>query len=335
MTRVEAIPIPLPHVGSVNAWLMRGDPLTLVDTGPRSAQALDALERGLAERGLRVEDIELVIGTHHHHDHVGLAATIKRRSGARIAVLAATAQYGERYLENVARDRRVAWELMAANGVPVDLLIVGDALWEYIGATAENFDADLRLAQGDRLRAGGRELRVVARPGHSRTDTLFVDLAGRLAFVGDHLLAKISPNTEIYQTPGGSRSRSRVDYLNGLRRTVQMPLERFLAGHGPVVRSARDVARREFAQHGRRCERIIRVLERGPATAFGIARHLWSETIVHEQPLLVVWEVLGHLDLMLAAEIAVEHTGDDGSSRYSLVRLATRDPGVPRFVNAA
>jgi glyoxylase-like metal-dependent hydrolase (beta-lactamase superfamily II) len=335
MTRVEAIPIPLPHVGSVNAWLMRGDPLTLVDTGPRSEQALDALERGLAGRGLRLEHVELVIGTHHHHDHVGLAAAIKRRSGARIAVLAATAQYGEGYLENVACDRRFARELMACNGVPGDLFGASEDLWRYIGATAENFDADVRLADGDHIRAGGRDLRVVARPGHSRTDTLFVDATERLAFVGDHLLAKISPNTEIYAMPDGGRSRSRVDYLNGLRRTARVPLERLLPGHGPAVYSAGELVRREFAQHRRRCKRIIGVLEQGPATAFAIARQLWSEAIVREQPLLVVWEVLGHLDLMLAAGVAVESAGEDQSLRYSLARLAKRDPGGPQFVNAA
>ncbi len=71
MAAIDAIPIPLPHVGSVNAWLLRGDPVTLIDTGPRSDEALDALERGLRLRGMQVEDIELVIATHHHHDHVG------------------------------------------------------------------------------------------------------------------------------------------------------------------------------------------------------------------------------------------------------------------------
>ena len=74
--------LPLAHVGSVNAWLLRGDPLTLVDTGPRDDGALAALEDGLRREGLRLEDIELVLATHHHLDHVGLAATIQRRSGA-------------------------------------------------------------------------------------------------------------------------------------------------------------------------------------------------------------------------------------------------------------
>jgi glyoxylase-like metal-dependent hydrolase (beta-lactamase superfamily II) len=53
MNRIVAIPLPLPHVRSVNAWLLRGDPLTLIDTGPRADGALAALEQGLRREGLR------------------------------------------------------------------------------------------------------------------------------------------------------------------------------------------------------------------------------------------------------------------------------------------
>src|SRR5918994_3825069 len=97
MNATVAIPLPLPHVGSVNAWLLRGDPVTLIDTGPRDDAALSALEAGLRREGLRVEDIELLLATHHHLDHVGLAATIQRRSGASVAVLHRTADYAGRY----------------------------------------------------------------------------------------------------------------------------------------------------------------------------------------------------------------------------------------------
>ncbi len=99
MERTVQIQAPLPHIRSVNIWLLRGDPLTLIDTGPRSDAALTALEAGLAREGLRIEDIELVIPTHHHLDHTGLTATIVARSGARVAALDRTAEYGAHYLE--------------------------------------------------------------------------------------------------------------------------------------------------------------------------------------------------------------------------------------------
>ena len=155
MNRIVAIPLPLPHVRSVNAWLLRGDPVTLIDTGPRADGALAALEEGLRREGLRVEDIELLLATHHHLDHVGLAATIQRRSGAAVAVLDRTADYAARYAAEVDEDRRFARSLMAHHGVPEQLVAETESFWQYIRDTTEDFRADVRLADGDR-RAGRR-----------------------------------------------------------------------------------------------------------------------------------------------------------------------------------
>ncbi len=319
MSTIDAIRIPLPHIGSVNAWLLRGDPLTLVDTGPRNDEALAALEAGLAAHGLAVEDIELVLATHHHIDHVGLAATIKRRSGARIAVLEPVARHGAEHEERTARERGYSLALMGAHGVPSDVVEESDGFWDFLARNGESFEADVRLADGDRIRAGGRELRAVARPGHSTTDTLFVDDDARLAFAGDHLLARISSNTEMYPaTPGAPRPRSRAQYLDSLVRTAAMPLVRLLTGHGRPVTAHRELVRARLAEHRGRCRRILEILAGGPGTAYGIAAQIWPERIVRTQPLLVVWEVLGHLDLLLAGGLVAERAGDDGRSWFSL-----------------
>ncbi len=328
MNEILDIALPLPHIGSVNCWLLKGDPLTLVDAGPREERALAALERGLQRHGVRVEDIELVIGTHHHLDHVGLAATIQRRSGARVAVLDATARYAERYEDRIATDRRFSRALMAHHGVPPETIGSAEDFWDYIREGSERFDADVRLRDGDSICAGGRDLRVLARPGHSSTDTLFVDERGRLAFVGDHLLAGISSNTEIYPAaePNGTRPRARIEYLANLRRTAGLPLERLLTGHGrPVAEHARLVEQR-LEEHRRRCRRIAAILEAGPRTAFAIAAGLWPERTLREQPLLVVWEVLGHLDLLIEAGQAAEHLGDDGQTRFERAYTAVTSP---------
>jgi len=315
MDRVVAIPLPLAHVGSVNAWLLLGDPITLIDTGPRDDGALAALEAGLRRKRLHVEDIELVLATHHHLDHVGLAATIQRRSGAAVAVLDRMADYAARYSAEVEEDRRFARALMMHHGVPEQVVADTEEFWDYIRATTEDFRADVRLTDGDRVCAGGRSLRVIARPGHSTTDTLFVDERDAIAFAGDHLLATISSNTEICAPDRAhdGRARSRVRYLENLERTKTMPLAGLLTGHGaPVTEHARLVDAR-LRDHRRRCERIVAILDDGPRTAFDIARGLWPQRTVLQQPLLVVWEVIGHLELLLAAGAVAERLGDGGS----------------------
>jgi glyoxylase-like metal-dependent hydrolase (beta-lactamase superfamily II) len=315
MHAAVAIPLPLAHVGSVNAWLLRGDPVTLIDTGPRDDGALAALEAGLRLHGLRVEDIELMLATHHHLDHVGLAAAIQRRSGATVAVLDRVADYAASYSAQVEEDRRFAHALMRHHGVPEALVAGTEEFWDYIRATTEDFRADVRLADGDRVQAGGRSLRVIARPGHSTTDTLFVDDRDATAFAGDHLLATISSNTEICapdRAPDG-RARSRLRYLENLELTAAMPLSRLLTGHGEPVTEPKRLVTARLRDHRRRCERILAILDGGPRTAFEIACALWPARTVMEQSLLVVWEVVGNLELLLDVGAVAERVDADGS----------------------
>jgi hypothetical protein len=49
---------------------------------------------------------------------------------------------------------------------------------------------------------------------------------------------------------------------------------------------------------------------------------------VREQPLLVVWEVLGHLDLLLDAGVVREDVKDDGS-KYGLASFALTQDNEP------
>src|SRR5947199_268678 len=79
------LPPPFP-VGPVNAYLLRGDPLTLVDTGPKTVEAQTALERGVAAAGARLKDIRRILLTHGHTDHAGNAAWVAQRSGAPVHV---------------------------------------------------------------------------------------------------------------------------------------------------------------------------------------------------------------------------------------------------------
>jgi glyoxylase-like metal-dependent hydrolase (beta-lactamase superfamily II) len=287
---------------------------------------MSALEAGLHRAGVRVEDLELILITHHHLDHSGLAATIANRSGAVVAAMERTAAYGEHYSERSESDRRFSEALMRHHGVPQVVIDDNEDFWTFIRSRSDAWHTDRVLADGERIRAGNRELRVVARPGHSTTDTLFVDERDRLAFVGDHLLASVSSNTEIYPAvePDGTRPRARVEYLDSLGLTAVMPLERLLSGHGEPITGHADLVRRRFGEHQLRCERILEVLEAGPASAYEITRHLWSARTVAEQPLLVIWEVLGHLDLLLDAGVIRERVTDDGS-RYGAATFAAND----------
>jgi glyoxylase-like metal-dependent hydrolase (beta-lactamase superfamily II) len=88
---LHTIPLPTPFpVGPVNVYLAEGEPLTLVDAGPRYDPAREALEVALAGHGYRVADLRRIVLTHAHPDHCGLAAELARVSGAEVLTHAAS-----------------------------------------------------------------------------------------------------------------------------------------------------------------------------------------------------------------------------------------------------
>src|SRR5215475_11636888 len=120
---IRCLPIPTPFaVGRVNCYLIEDEPLTLLDTGPNSAKALDELEQALAAHGHRVEDIELLVISHQHMDHFGLASILARRSGAEVAAIGPLAPYLASYGHETDLDDAFAESIMLRHGIPSEVV---------------------------------------------------------------------------------------------------------------------------------------------------------------------------------------------------------------------
>src|SRR5215211_7685144 len=77
---MQVIPISLPtpfYIGPVNVYLIAEDPLTIIDTGPKTKEASEALRAGLRKAGFLVSDIRRIVLTHAHEDHCGLARSLR------------------------------------------------------------------------------------------------------------------------------------------------------------------------------------------------------------------------------------------------------------------
>lgn len=306
---MHRLPIPTPWaVGTVNAWLVEDDPLTLVDTGPNLARALHALEAALAGHGRRVEDLERIVITHHHPDHEGLLEVLRDRSGAEVCALDLTTGWLADWAAEMAEDDRHAAALMRRHGVQPDVVAVLEATAASFRAWGSSAPVDVALEDGGTLPFAAREWTVHHRPGHSWTDTVFHDHARREAIGGDHLLAHISSN------PLASKDQPRplLNYLESLEATgATEDLDRVLPGHGEVVTDPRDLVARRTRMHDRRARKIGGMLSDGPLTAHAIARRMW-EGVAVAQPFLTLSEVLGHLDLLVRrGEVVEEADGED------------------------
>jgi glyoxylase-like metal-dependent hydrolase (beta-lactamase superfamily II) len=314
---VHRIAVPTPFaVGRVNVYLIEDDPLTLVDAGPNSGTSLDVLQRGLAGLGHTIDDIELVILTHQHIDHLGLVGIVAAHSGAEVAAIEQAVPFVERYSEEAAADDVFARELMLRHGISEDVATALESVSRAFRAWGARADVTRVLRDGERIELRGRALEVHFRPGHSPTDTVFYDSKRRQLIAADHLLKHISSNPLVTRPRDGSHGRPQalVAYLASLERTRQMDVELVLPGHGEPITDHRALIDERFALHRRRAEKLYGLIAERPRSAYELAQALWGNIAV-TQAYLTLSEVLGHTDILLN-EGRVREVTESGVVRF-------------------
>src|SRR5918912_1884386 len=148
----------------------------------------------------------------------------------------------EEFGAHAERDDQLAGALMLRHGIPRDVVSALRTLSRAFRGWGGSAPVDRRLGDGDALEFAGRTLRVLHRPGHSPSDTLFWDERRGVLLGGDHLLARVSSNPLLSRPlggrsgePGDGRPRALLTYMESLRATRAMPAEVVLAGHGDPV----------------------------------------------------------------------------------------------------
>jgi glyoxylase-like metal-dependent hydrolase (beta-lactamase superfamily II) len=317
-----AIPTPF-QVGRVNAYLIEDEPLTLIDSGPNSAKALDELEQALAALDRRIEDIELLVITHQHIDHFGLASILARRSGAEVAALRGLDTYLRNFREETERDDVFAEQTMLRHGIPADVVSALRAVSASFRAWGSTVEVTRPLQDGEELQLRERALRVLHRPGHSPSDTLFWDEERSLAMVADHLIKHISSNPLLARPLAagkdfeGPRPHSLITYIASLNQTRAMDVELILPGHGSPITDHKSLIDLRMRMHERRAQRMYDLIVKQPRSAHALAHELWGNVAV-TQAYLTLSEVLGHMDLLIDAAL-VEEEEQDGLVRFAAV----------------
>lgn len=278
-TPAKLVPISIPTpfiVGPVNVFIYRGEALTLIDTGPKTDEALEALESSLAAESLRIEDFERIILTHHHIDHCGLVQVLIERAGAELCAhpdVVMQSRLGDGEDGDQSR-KRYYYELMSELGVPAEEAERAMLLWDAYKHMIDRFEVDRTLPDASHI--DGFDVYHV--PGHSSTDTLFVHQADGFSIAGDHILASINPNPLLRRpNPGQARGQALVEYRHSLQRSLTLPLGCCYPGHGAPIDNPVEVIEGLLAQHDRRNERILTLIPEAGVTPYELARMLYPE----------------------------------------------------------
>jgi glyoxylase-like metal-dependent hydrolase (beta-lactamase superfamily II) len=304
---IRRISIPTPFaVGRVNLYLIEDDPLTLVDAGPNSGTSLDELDQQLRALGRSIPEIERIVITHQHIDHIGLVKIVAARSGAEVVALDRLAPFVENYSAEAAADDAYAATVMLRHGIPEDVAHALQSVSLAFRAWGSGSRVAHTVRDGGTLGFGSRSFEVHFRPGHSPTDTVFLDAERGILIGGDHLLATISSNPLISRPPG---RKALIEYMDSLGQTRAMDLDVVLPGHGDPVDDHRALIDARMRLHGRRADKIHGLIAERPRSAYEVAQAMWGNVAV-TQAFLTLSEVLGHTDVLIRdGRVAEEQDG--------------------------
>lgn len=191
------VPGSLDHI---NLWILDdGEGVALVDAGldiPPARSAWEALFDGpLAGRG-----VTRLIVTHFHPDHLGLAGWLAERFVARLWMTRGEWLFARMLTADV-RDTPPAEALAywrAAGWADERIAAEAQKGWGRFASVVSPVPVSfIRLQDGQMLRIGSRDWRVVTGSGHSPEHACLVDDAGKLMIAGDQVLPRITSNVSL------------------------------------------------------------------------------------------------------------------------------------------
>jgi len=186
-----------------NAYFIDGPTRILIDPGHQAL--FDHVELGLRDLGLKTDDIDLVICTHAHPDHLEAVPLLKKK-GAQFAL------------------HEIEWQWTATAGRQMSAAF---------GIDIDTFAPDFFLQEGE-LSLDGLEMKVFHTPGHSPGSVCLYWPAQKALFTGDLVFKEGLGRTDL---PGGDGALIK----ESIQRMSQLDVELLLSGHGEIISGAREV----------------------------------------------------------------------------------------------
>lgn len=313
------LPFSLKHI---NLWAARdGDGWAVFDTGVQNSETGAAWRALCGKLGaLEERRITRVFATHMHPDHVGMAGWLTRKFG------------GQLWMSR--SDYLTCRVLVADTGreVPADGINFyraagwnDDVIEEYrtrFGGFGKLVyalpDTYRRLHDGELLRIGKHEWKVILCSGHSPEHACFYCAELKLFLSGDQVLARISPNVSVFPTEPDADPLG--DFLASIDRLLrEVPNEVLvLAAHNDPFYGLHARLRHLLRHHQGRLERLRNALST-PKRAMDLFGDLFGRPVGSDFDLLsmATGESIAHLNHLLHRGEITKEIGEDGIAWYS------------------
>ncbi|MEH7094305.1 MBL fold metallo-hydrolase [Neobacillus vireti] len=279
--------------GTVNAFLAAGEKVTLIDTGNPGRESFKQLKTKLHKHGVTFKDLDKIILTHIHIDHVGGIPSIQEEADIPIFVHEQAKGSINTGIQKFNRDQQFFQLFLLSCGADPANHIVQRRYKE------ENWRNVYFLNEGESISIGGEPFEVIDVPGHSQSDLLFWNSETGDVFAGDHLIKAFSVNAFIEPPSSDEEERPKplLQYRNSLEKISRLPLGTIYPGHGESFTNHIDLIQTRMQEQEKRCEQILKIIANTRKSIFEICTVMYPH-LKGKMIFLGLSQIQGHLDLL-------------------------------------
>lgn len=294
---IAKLTLPTPFaVGDVNAYVLDEQQLTLVDCGPKTEETWKALQNQLLELKVKPSDIEQIVLTHHHPDHVGLLDYFPE------SVKVYGHPFSERWLErsdSFLKEHDQFYEkLFVEFGIP-------ESYFPYISQLKKTLRYSCQRSLTQTIQEGSpipglEDWQIIDTPGHAQSHISLFRKKDGVLIAGDHVLAHISPNPLLEPPIDGEVDRPKplVQYNHSLKKLLNYPIQKVYTGHGDEVFDLPELIEKRFKRQHERAMSVKEFIKESPMTVFEICQRLFP-TVYQRELSLTISETAGQIDYLL------------------------------------
>jgi glyoxylase-like metal-dependent hydrolase (beta-lactamase superfamily II) len=310
------VPMKRNPLGKTYSYLIR-EANTLIDTGVPTQDAYDGLKKELARYDIQPRDIERVIVTHLHNDHIGLT-DIFVEYGAEIWASETSEKREQQFSDQ--------WQDMYQLVRKETEIFGGEKYLETIDnykfafrRNYEKIQINRKIKDGEHLDLDGVELRGIWTPGHAPEHMVYYLDAEKLLFSGDHVLPKITSHISLHsyedRNPLG-------DYLESLIKVENLDVKKVLPAHEWTFDNLKERINELKEHHRKRLQEIKTTLTNGAKTVYDIGKDIhwdsrpWPEMDFWTKRMAAA-ETYAHL-VYLRNNSEIEESKQNGVLHYSL-----------------
>ena len=299
---------------SVNAYLLLDPIPTLIDCGEKTDKSWKVLQQQLQQQGLQVKDIQRLIITHAHVDHIGMAGKIAENSDAEVWV--------NEYCYPWAVQKELMWDrrIKLMSKLLPPSASFRDMVLGFMKEVSNHWDNIPKervrvFPMNGQLVMGGMVWEIIYVPGHANMQTCFYQADQKWLISADMLL-RITPTAVMdasIEDPT-KRDKGLKDLLASYQKIASLDIAKVFPGHYEIFENAHETIEFQVARIHSRIEECFELIQNGKQEFMEILHTMYANRI--HMPAFAM--LIGYLDILLEEGRIEEVKLENGKRGYAV-----------------